>query len=241
MKISSLGLDRTYPVDLADTVRVLLRRLPPEHVMGLARITISGGAPLDEAAGSDVLGQYFEAYEGEPAFIMLYPEEMAKEVPCFVRRVPLVWRVLVAETLFHEVGHHYQRFTHGIRKPAQEDHAENYGLRYAQAAFPLVYRLLRVWHGVKRVARRGKLWWLERRRAWGWVTAEELYELGRMHWECGNWNRVVEAWEGALNVDPEYAVAREWLPRARWRLQNERRRQTRLRGLRSRAGRSRNR
>ena len=46
-----------------------------------------------------------------------------------------------------------------------------------RAAFPLIYRLLRVWHGVRRVARRIKLWWLERRRAWGWATAAGLYEL----------------------------------------------------------------
>ncbi len=234
MKITTLGLDRTYPVDFEDTVRALLRRLPPEHVLGLGRITISGGRPLDEAADSEILGQYFEAYDGEPAFIMIYPEEMAKEVPFFVRRIPLVWRVLVAETLFHEVGHHYQRFTHGIRKPAQEDHAENYGLLHAKAAFPFVYRVVHMWQTAKRAVRRAKLWWLERRRAWGWVNAEGLYELGRMYWERGNWHLVVDAWEGALTVDPEYAVVREWLPRARRRLMNERRRQMRRRGARGR-------
>ena len=222
MRITTLGLTRRYPIDFPSAVRELLRRLPPEHLVGISRITISGGPPLDEDRGNEVLGQYFEAYDGEPAFILLYPEEMAKEVPFFLRPFPLVWRVLLAETLFHEVGHHYQRFTHGIRKPAQEGHAEGYGLRHARAAFPVVYRGLDLWNDIRAQAARLKLRWLELRRAWGWVSAEGLYELGRMYWMQGNWNEVVEAWEGALRVDPQYPVVRRWLPRAKRRLQRER-------------------
>ncbi len=224
MKITMLALTRPYPVDFAAELRRLLRRLPPEHLAGLSRIVVSGGRPLDERHGEEILGQYFEAYEGEPAFIMLYPEEMAGDLPSFLRKVPTVWRVVLAETLYHEVGHHYQRFTHGIRKPAQEDHAESYGLRHARAAFPAVYRFLDGWRRLRTRVRRVQRWWLERQRNWGRASAASLYELGRIHWEGRDWLRVIEAWEGALALDPGYAVAVEWLPRARRRLQIESRR-----------------
>ena len=49
MKITTLDLNRRYPIDLVETVRALLRHLPPEHYAGISRITLSGGAPLEEA------------------------------------------------------------------------------------------------------------------------------------------------------------------------------------------------
>jgi hypothetical protein len=234
MKITTLALEGRYPVDLAEEARVLLRRLPPEHLIGISRITVSGTRPLDEVAGADVLGQYFEAYDGEPAFIMIYPEEMSREVPLLLRPFAVVWRVLLAETLYHEIGHHYQRFTHGIRKPAQENHAETYGLRHARAAFPRVYRLLDLWERARSRVRRTRLWWLERRRALGRLAAPGLYELGRLHWEEDDWSRVVSVWEEALALDPGFSPAREWLPRARRRLRAQARRHAAPGGLRNR-------
>ncbi len=224
MKITTLALTRRYPVDLVQVVRDLLRRVPAEHVVGISRITLSGARPLDEASGEEVLGQYFEACDGEPAFIMLYPEEIAGEVPFLLRRSALAWRVLLAETLYHEVGHHYQRFTHGIRKTAQEDHAEGYGLRHARRVFPRVYRVLDGWRRVRAGLRRLRLAALELRRGMGLASAAELYEMGRLYWEAESWGRVVEAWEAALARDPGHVAAREWLPRARRRLRLEARR-----------------
>jgi hypothetical protein len=224
MKITTLDITRRYPVDLVETARGLLRHLPPEHYAGISRITLSGGAPLDERAEEEILGQYFEAYEGEPAFIMLYPEEMAREVPKFLRPFPLVWRVLLAETLYHEVGHHYQRFTHGIRKPVQEDHAEGYGKRYARSRYPGVYRMLQGWKWLHHRTNRVRARWIEVRRRRGRVSAADLYELGRIYWEDRKWFQVVSAWEEALERDPQYTEAREWLPRARRLLHAEARR-----------------
>ncbi len=235
MKITTLALDRRYPVDLAEEARGLLRLVPPEHLVGISRITVSGSRPLDEMAGEEVLGQYFEAYDGEPAFIMIYPQEMAREVPFLLRPFPVVWRVLLAETLFHEVGHHYQRFTHGIRKPAQENHAESYGLRHARAAFPGVYRVLDQWDRVRRVVRRMRLWGLERKRALGLASAPILYELGRLYWEEEDWSRVVAVWEEALALDPGFAPISEWLPRARRRHRVQSRKHLAAGGVRRRA------
>ena len=241
MKITTLDLTRRYPVDLVETTRGLLRHLPPEHYAGILRITLAGGSPLDEREGEEILGQYFEAYEGEPAFVMLYPEEMAREVPMFLRPFPLVWRVLLAETLYHEIGHHYQRFTHGIRKPAQEDHAEAYGKRYARSRYPGVYRMLQGWKWVHRRTNRLRARWMEARRRRGGLSASDLYELGRIYWEERRWGLVVSAWEEALARDPQHEQTRDWLPRAKRILHAETRRRAARKSRRRQAARRRGR
>ncbi len=142
MKIFTSGLKPHHRLDYPKMVREILRVIPPEHTAGIAYITVSGDPPLDD--DNDVLGQYYERYEGEPAVIVLYLEVMRRETPRLLHPFPITWKILLAQTLFHEIGHHYQRFSHGIGGARQEDHAEAYGDRYAREAFPNWYRLIDV-------------------------------------------------------------------------------------------------
>ena len=47
---------------------------------------------------------------------MLYLDTMRREAPVFLRRFETTWKILIPQTLYHEIGHHYQHFTHGIAK-----------------------------------------------------------------------------------------------------------------------------
>ena len=59
---------------------------------------------------------------------------------------------MLAAVLFHEIGHHYQYFTHGVSKKTEQNFANNYKKRMLKKAFfwwrlimlpfaPLIYLL----------------------------------------------------------------------------------------------------
>ena len=221
MKIFTSGLKPHHRLDYPKMVREILRVIPPEHTAGIAYITVSGDPPLDD--DNDVLGQYYERYEGEPAVIVLYLEVMRRETPRLLHPFPITWKILLAQTLFHEIGHHYQRFSHGIGGARQEDHAEAYGDRYAREAFPNWYRLIDAFEGWRMRWNRVMIAGLERRARLA-PTPLVYFRLGRRYWEEEEWSKVVAAWEKALALDPKATPAREWLPRARAQLARAHRR-----------------
>ncbi|MDZ4805376.1 MAG: hypothetical protein SGI90_10995 [Candidatus Eisenbacteria bacterium] len=199
MKIVTSGLKPHHRLDYVGIVRQLIAFVPPEHLVGIAMITVSGDRPIED--DDDVLGQYFERWERDPAVIVVYLEPMKREAGRWLRRFPLTWKVLIAQTLFHEIGHHYQRFSHGIAKTRQEDHAELYGERLARRAFPAAY------------------WWIDRYRPMTahlnrllirWLTLEARlfpltrthYEIGRRAWNEADWDTVIHHWEEAIRLDP---------------------------------------
>lgn len=215
MKIFLSGLKPHHRFDYRAMILDMLKAIPPEHTAGIAWITVSGDPPVDD--DNDVLGQYYERYEGEPAVIVVYLEVMRRETPRLLRPFPITWRILLAQTLFHEIGHHYQRFSHGIGGARQEDHAEAYGDRYARLAFPGWYRLIDAFEGVRERWNRASIALLERRLRVR-PTARGWFQLGRKLWEEEEWARVVDAWERAVTLEPKGTPAAEWLPRARARL-----------------------
>jgi hypothetical protein len=212
MKVHVSGVGPAHNLDYKAVVNDLLRHVPPEHLAGIAYVTVSGDKPLDD--DDDVLGQYFERYEGEPAVIVLYLETMRREVPWYLRRFPITWKILIAQTLFHEVGHHYQRFSHGIAKGRQEDHAENYGDYYSRKAFPGWYRLIDRMDGLRELWNRAMIHCLslETRLV---PSARAHYKLGRRYWSQEEWGLVITHMEQALELDPTYEPARHVLPQAK--------------------------
>lgn len=212
MKVFTSGLKPDHKLDYRKIVNDLLKGIPPEHVAGIAYVTVSGDRPLDD--DDEVLGQYFERYESEPAVIVLYLETMKREAPALFRLFPITWKILLAQTLFHEIGHHYQRFSHGIAKTRQEDHAENYGDVYTRRAFPGWFRWI---DRVERV----RLGW--NRTAIGILSglvrlvprASIHYRLARRHWLEEEWGLVVNHIEKALVLDPSFEPALKALPQAR--------------------------
>lgn len=221
MKIVTSGLKPHHRFDYVGMVRALLAHVPPEHLGGISGITVSGDRPLDDE--DDVLGQYYEKFENDPAVIVLYLETMRREVPRLLLQFPITWKILLAQTLFHEIGHHYQRFSHGIAKQRQEDHAEAYGMRLTRKAFPGWMRL---------VDRADAL-----RARWNRVmirlidlgvrvrpTAALHEELGRRAWNEGDWDTVIRHWEASLRMAPDSPRLVRLLREARWQRERDDRR-----------------
>jgi hypothetical protein len=188
-----------HRLDYVGIVKRLLTFVPKEHQVGIAMITVSGDRPIED--DDDVLGQYFERWERDPAVIVIYLEPMRREAPAWLRRFAITWKVLIAQTLFHEIGHHYQRFSHGIAKTRQEDHAELYGERLARTAFPFAHwwidRYRRVAGRINRMAIR----WLKLEVSLFPLTRTH-YEIGRRAWNESDWDTVIHHWEEAIRLDP---------------------------------------
>ncbi len=235
MRIRTSGLGPEHTLDYVTIVRDLLRALPPEHTAGLDYVTISGDPPLED--DDDVLGQYYDRFETEAPGIVLYLATMRHEVPAPLRRFAITWKVLIAQTLYHEVGHHYQHFTHGIARDRQEDHAESYGDRWSRAAFPGAY----AW--IDRFERLRNGWTAARIHLLGLAvrmrpSAALHYRIGNLHEMRGDLHRAVEQWERALVVDPGFAPVQSVLPAVRTRLER-RARKLRLEALKPAAARAR--
>jgi hypothetical protein len=199
-------------LDYPRVVSDLLELVAPEHLAGIASVTVSGDPPLDD--DDEVLGQYYERYEGDPAVIVVYLETMKREAPALFRLFPVTWKYLIAQTLYHEVGHHYQRYSHGIAKGRQEDHAEAYGQALTRRAFPKLSRLI---DGADRFGD----WWNDlmiaalTRVVKVWPRARLHYKLGWRHWRREEWSLVVGHWKRALEIDPWFEPAQRALPSAR--------------------------
>jgi hypothetical protein len=221
VRIVTSGLRPHHRFDYPRMIRDLLVHVPPEHLGGISGITVSGDRPLDD--GDDVLGQYYEKYESDPAVIVLYLETMRREVPRPLLPFPITWRILLAQTLFHEIGHHYQRFSHGIAKQRQEEHAEAYGMRLTRKAFPGWMRLVD-----RAVAVRARWNRLMIRLLGVGVrlrpTAALHEELGRRAWNEGDWDRVILHWEEALRMGPDAPRLVRLVREARWQRERDDRR-----------------
>jgi hypothetical protein len=218
IRVVTSGLKPHHRLDYVGIVRRLLTFVPPEHLAGIAMITVSGDKPIED--DDDVLGQYFERWERDPAVIVVYLEPMKREAAGWIRRLPQAWEVLIAQTLFHEIGHHYQRFSHGIAKTRQEDHAELYGDRLARKAFPGAYRFIDRWRSLTGRWNRFmiRLLKLETRFV---PLARTHYEIGRRAWNEGNWDDVVHHWEESRRLDPGAKGLPGLLREARWQRARE--------------------
>ncbi len=112
----------------------VLSLVPPEHLAGLSRIVVTNELKRGKES---VNGLYYRKHGGEEAEIHL--NNLAADVPWCFRGLTVVRRPYIADTLLHEIGHHYQASRHGYKKEIIEDHADYYARRLARKLLP--YRL----------------------------------------------------------------------------------------------------
>jgi hypothetical protein len=105
---------KTVPV-----VRALLATVPDEYLLGLAAIVLCSAGSLSRkkrrsrswSRGKKVFlhaayGSYRQNWRGEGARIELYVDNIYRRLPSILARLPLLSSLCIAETLFHELGHH---------------------------------------------------------------------------------------------------------------------------------------
>lgn len=126
---------RKFPFDFENNVKVLLRTVPTEHLTQLNKIEIVNFSPQRKQKQS--YGFYYGKREGvdTPTIIICVANLFGNMPKIIFYILPFIPRFLLADTLYHEIGHHYQRITHGIKKEYWEKDANSYSRFMKRKAF----------------------------------------------------------------------------------------------------------
>ncbi len=135
MKIENLCRNKRAYLNPENKIVRLLKFIPSEHLVGLDRIVI-----LDQTTSADrkkrpVRGQYVPKRGREPAYIEIAVENVIKGMPSVFVCLPFVTNFMLANVLYHEIGHHYAKSTHGITQQKQEQFANKYKVKSLVKAF----------------------------------------------------------------------------------------------------------
>ena len=125
--------DRAVSLGLEKHLRELLKHVPPEHLIGLERITV-----IDSMSrkNRNARGTYQPAYDNRRATIQISVDNIFGGLPRWLLFVPAVVQFTLAQTLFHEIGHHHEaRLLHGTSKADRERAAERYKSKMVVWAF----------------------------------------------------------------------------------------------------------
>src|SRR5689334_13026066 len=92
--------------------------LEPEHLGGLKSVVLTDSASIGRGKTRRVAGKkydrnacrgfYYQEWNGKPAWIQLVANNIVPRYPSFLMGFQLLRDLVVAEILYHEVGHHIQ-------------------------------------------------------------------------------------------------------------------------------------
>ena len=121
------------PLNIEKLVKNLLKKVPSEHLIGLDVISIVDQVThkKNKLAG----GLYWQKVGRDPALIEIAIEEIYGGMPRLCFFVPFIPKFMLANVLFHEIGHHFQQVTHGVSKQEREFFADNYKKHMLKRAF----------------------------------------------------------------------------------------------------------
>jgi hypothetical protein len=159
--------DFAAPCDARAGVAELLETVPPQHLNGLRYVRLTNAAALKGARKrgrswsrgrkvkhSEVAGLYHAAWQGQPACIELFVDQIFDGPPRWLLRWRLVRNLLLADVLFHELGHHIhevERPEHREREAVAEDWSRRLSRHYLRRRHSVAWFTLRP---LARLARR---------------------------------------------------------------------------------------
>ena len=161
------------PCDARAGVAELLRTVPPGHLAGLGQVVLTNSAALTgarkrarsrsrgkKARHTHAAGLYHASWRGDAAWIEIFVDKTLEGPPRWLLKLRLIRNMLLADTLFHELGHHIHRAQRPEHREP-EDVAEGWSSRlsraYVRQQHPIAWATLRP---VARIAR----WWRHRSR-----------------------------------------------------------------------------
>lgn len=117
---------KKYNFNFEKVIKSIIKNIPQEHILGLGRIWVTDSGFRKEQAHA--YGYYYGKREGaETPAIIINITNLFNGLPKFIFYcLPLIPKLFLAKTLYHEVAHHYQRLRHGITKERWENDAEIY-------------------------------------------------------------------------------------------------------------------
>lgn len=140
MKIE-VNVERALPYDFEGSIRKLLAHVRPEHLVGIEKIAV--WESHHQGRYRDALGLYGHRTKEEHTRIDLFLDNIyGDRVSRFYFLIPFLPAYKLSKVLYHEIGHHHQQFTHGIKRRAAEAHADRYSER-AQTRY--LAKALRPW------------------------------------------------------------------------------------------------
>jgi hypothetical protein len=159
------------PSNVRTSVAELLAAVPPEFLTGLKRVVLTNSGALSgarkrgrswsrgrKARHADVAGLYHAAWQGQAAWIEIFVDRTLDGPPRWLLRLRLVRNLLLAFTLFHELGHHIhevQRPEHKEQEAAADEWRHRLSRDYVRREHPLAWFVLRPIAGLA-------IWWKQR-------------------------------------------------------------------------------
>jgi hypothetical protein len=186
MRNSQIDIYESYkdfspPAWVRTSIARLVDGIPAQYANGLHSITLTNTSGLNhrrrrqktiarkrKVSIIECRGLYHQAWQGKPAMIELFIDKILYRWPALILKVPLFQDMLLADVLYHELGHHIHK-TCAPEHREREDVAEVWGKKIGRLYFrqkykwfkllgfilkPLVSLLLKI---VRRIQRKTKV------------------------------------------------------------------------------------
>lgn len=138
------------PADVAKSISILLRYVPPVYLSGLSEIVLTNTGSLSRtrrrektASGSptpEVGGLYRQQWKGQSARIEIFVDNVLRGWPKLIIKIPFFRNITLADVLYHEIAHHIQS-TLKPERSDREDFARKWELKLSRA-----FILKRYWY-----------------------------------------------------------------------------------------------
>jgi len=116
-------------LDIETVIAKILEYIPKMDLIGLDHIAIHDLPEQWKKHLAEARASYYEKQAVNSAYIELYLKRMFKHIKS-VDSLKLMFPIQcvgIAQTVFHEVGHHVERTrSHGIKKREKEEYADSY-------------------------------------------------------------------------------------------------------------------
>jgi hypothetical protein len=146
--------DWVPPSYVRATVEALVKSVPEKHLAGLESIILTTTIASNRSFRRkkvkhrgqvrrrvEANGSYQPAWPGHAAFIRLYVNNILAPYPPAASRASLISKLLLADTLFHEIGHHIH-LTKALEFRNREDVADEWADRLTRQYFGRKYWLV---------------------------------------------------------------------------------------------------
>jgi hypothetical protein len=201
------------PLGILRHVRRALRWINPADLAGIAYVqlldkidSLSKNAPAwhrqVKEENYSVYGMYVRKHVDNPAYIILYVQDIYRCIHPLYQRTPLA-TLRLGYMLAHEVGHHLQATRGHIFQPGERldesEYKEELADRYA---FSVIKKMKERWS-----YRLGQ--WLMK------DSARMFYSFGVQEWKKKNFREAAEYFYKSWELDPEGKEASYWYNRAK--------------------------
>ncbi|MGB6995498.1 MAG: hypothetical protein WBG00_19915 [Thermoanaerobaculia bacterium] len=165
--------DWAPPIDVNRVVSRLLSDTASRYQIGLASVVLTNASGLShdrrrektrhrgrKVGIAEIRGAYHQKWQGDPAWVEVFVDNTLNGIPLWLLRLPILQDAIVADVLFHEIGHHL----HATQAPEHrepEDVAERwerrlwrqYARRHYWYLLPWFYPIhlgVRLWNKVRK-------------------------------------------------------------------------------------------